>query len=111
MKGIFSGMIMLSLLLGTAGTAAAQDSTQALYKSKCQICHGPDATGSPAGQKLGVKDFQSPEVQKQPDSELLEIARKGKAKMPAYEGKLTNNQIADLIKFMRELAKGAGKGK
>jgi cytochrome c6 len=111
MKVIFCGMIMLGLLLGTARPAAAQDSTQALYKSKCQICHGPDATGSVPGKKLGVKDFQSPEVQKQPDSELLEIARKGKAKMPAYDGKLTNNQLTDLIKYMRALAKESGKGK
>lgn len=105
MKATLCGMIMLGLLLGTAGTAAAQDSTQALYKSKCQICHGPDATGSAVGKKLGVKDFHSPEVQQQPDSELLEIARKGKAKMPAYDGKLTKNQLTDLIKFMRALAK------
>jgi cytochrome c6 len=103
-------MIMLGLLVGAALPAAAQD-TQTLYKTKCQICHGPNATGSPAGQKLGVKDFQSPEVQKQPDSELLEVALKGKAKMPAYEGKLTNAQLTDLIKYMRELAKEAGKGK
>jgi len=103
-------MIMLGLLLGTALPAAAQD-TQTLYKTKCQICHGPDATGSPAGKKLGVKDFQSPEVQKQPDAELLEIARKGKLKMPAYEGKLTDAQLTDLIKYMRGLAKDAGKGK
>ena len=111
MKAILCGMIMLSLLLGTAGLAAAQDATQALYKSKCQICHGPDATGSVPGKKLGVKDFQSPEVQKQPDSELLETARKGKNKMPAYDGKLTNAQLTDLIKFMRGLAKEGSKGK
>ena len=110
MKAIISGMIVLGLLAGAALPAAAQD-TQALYKTKCQICHGPDATGSPAGQKLGVKDFQSPEVQKQPDSELLEIAKKGKLKMPAYDGKLTDAQLTDLIKYMRELAKDAGKGK
>jgi len=110
MKAILCGTIMLGLLVGAALPAAAQD-TQALYKTKCQICHGPEATGSPAGQKLGVKDFQSPEVQKQPDSELLEVALKGKAKMPAYEGKLTNAQLTDLIKYMRGLAKDAGKGK
>jgi cytochrome c6 len=111
MQLMLGAMIMVGLLLGTARPAAAQDATQTLYKMKCQICHGPDATGGPAGKKLGVKDFQSPEVQKQPDSELLEIALKGKAKMPAYEGKLTNNQLTDLIKFMRGLAKGGGKGK
>lgn len=110
MKKILCGMIMLGLLVGLSLPAAAQD-TQTLYKTKCQICHGPSATGSPAGQKLGVKDFTSPEVQKQSDAELLEIAKKGKLKMPAYDGKLTDAQLTDLIKYMRELAKDAGKGK
>lgn len=111
MKVILGAMIMLALLLGAPRPSAAQDATQKLYKMKCQICHGPDATGSPAGKKLGVKDFQSPEVQKQPEAELLEIARKGKAKMPAYEGKLTNDQLTELIKYMRDLAKEGVKGK
>ena len=105
MKAILGGIIVFSMLLATARPAAAQDSTQALYKSKCQICHGPDATGSAVGKKLGVKDFHSPEVQKLPESELLETARKGKNKMPAYAGKLTDSQLTGLIKFMRELAK------
>lgn len=108
MKAIISAMIVLGLLVGVALPAAAQD-TQTLYKTKCQICHGPDATGSPAGQKLGVKDFHSPEVQKQPDAELLEVAKKGKLKMPAYDGKLTDAQLTDLIKYMRGLAKDAAK--
>ena len=111
MKLILSAIIMLGLVLGSARQSAAQDATQTLYKMKCQICHGPDATGSPAGKKLAVKDFQSPEVQKQTDAELLEIAKKGKNKMPAYSGKLTDNQLTELIKYMRDLAKSGAKGK
>ena len=41
---------------------ALADDAEALYKSKCQVCHGPDGKGSAAGQKIGVKDFHSPEV-------------------------------------------------
>jgi cytochrome c6 len=111
MKLMLCAIIMLSLLLGSARKSAAQDATSTLYKTKCQICHGPDAAGSPAGKKLLVKDFQSPEVQKQTDAELLEVAQKGKNKMPAYGGKLTDNQLTDLIKYMRDLAKAGAKGK
>lgn len=111
MKLTLSTIAILGLLLGSVRQSAAQDATPALYKTKCQICHGPDATGSTAGKKLGVKDFQSPEVQKQPDAELLEVAKKGKAKMPAYDGKLTDNQLTDLITYMRGLAKEGAKGK
>jgi cytochrome c5 len=104
-------IIMLGMLLGSVRQAAAQDATPTLYKMKCQICHGPDATGSPAGKKMLVKDFTSPDVQKQTDAELLEIAKKGKNKMPAYGGKLTDNQLTELIKYMRDLAKTGAKGK
>jgi cytochrome c6 len=106
-----TGLFMMILLLGAVRPAAAQDSTEALYKAKCQICHGPDATGSPVGKKLGVKDFQSPEVQKQTEPELLAIAKKGQGKMPGYDGKIPNDQLTNLIKYMRGLANSGGKGK
>jgi mono/diheme cytochrome c family protein len=41
----------------------------------------------------------------------LEVAKKGKNKMPAYGGKLPDNQLTDLITYMRGLAKQAAKGK
>jgi len=102
---------MLGLVLGSARQSAAQEATPTLYKMKCQICHGPDAAGSVAGKKQLVKDFTSPEVQKQTDAELLDVARKGKGKMPAYGGKLTDNQLTELITYMRGLAKSGAKGK
>lgn len=95
--------LALGLLLAAAVPAAAQDAA-ALYKSKCQVCHGADGKGTPAGQKMGVKDFHSPEVQKQTDAELIKITKEGKGtKMPKYEGKLTDDQIKDLVKFIRTL--------
>lgn len=111
MKLTLSATIMLGLLVGSVHQSAAQEAIPTLYKMKCQICHGPDATGSIAGKKLAVKDFTSPEVQKQSDAELLEVAKKGKAKMPAYGGKLTDNQLTELIKYMRDLAKPGAKGR
>ena len=101
MKVIISTMA-LGLLLATALPAAADDAA-ALYKSKCQICHGADGKGSPAGQKMGVRDFHSPEVAKESDADLLKITKEGKNKMPKFDGKLTDDQIKELIKFMRGL--------
>ena len=82
----------------------ADDATAALYKTKCQACHGADGTGNtPAGKKLGVKDIHSPEVVKMSDAELFDITKKGKDKMPSYDKKLTDNQIKDLVKYLRSL--------
>ena len=95
-------MVVAVLALG-AGGAYAQDDAAALYKSKCLVCHGADGKGSPAGLKLGVKDFHSPDVAKMSDAELFEATKKGKGKMPAYDGKLTDDQIKGLIKYIRSL--------
>jgi mono/diheme cytochrome c family protein len=92
----------VALLLAAALPAAADDAA-ALYKSKCQVCHGADGKGSPAGQKMGAKDFQSPEVAKQSDADLIKVTKEGKGKMPKYDGKLTDDQIKQLIKYIRSL--------
>jgi len=93
------------VLLGVVMIArpAMADDAEALYKSKCQVCHGADGKGSAAGQKLGAKDFHSPEVQKQTDAELIEITKQGKGKMPPYDKKLTDDQIKQLVKYIRSL--------
>ena len=101
MKVIIS-ILALGLLLAAAVPAVADDA-EALYKSKCQVCHGPDGKGSAAGQKLGVRDFHSPEVAKESDADLIKVTKEGKGKMPKFEGKLTDDQIKDLIKFIRGL--------
>jgi cytochrome c5 len=67
------------------------------------MCHGADGKGSPAGQKMGVRDFHAPEVAKESDADLLKITKEGKNKMPKFEGKLTDDQIKSLIKFIRGL--------
>jgi cytochrome c6 len=96
------GMVVLLGFLVIARPAMADD-TEALYKSKCQVCHGADGKGSPAGQKMGVKDFHDPEVAKQSDADLIKTTKEGKGKMPKYDGKLTDDQIKGLIKFIRSM--------
>jgi cytochrome c6 len=95
-------MIAAVLALGTAG-AVAQDDAASLYKSKCSICHGADGKGSAVGQKMGVRDFHSPEVTKESDADLIKVTKEGRNKMPKFEGKLTDDQIKELIKYIRAL--------
>jgi cytochrome c6 len=92
----------LGMLLAAAIPAAADDSA-ALYKSKCQVCHGADGKGTAAGQKMGARDFNSPEVAKQSDADMAKITKEGKGKMPKFEGKLTDDQIKGLIKYIHSL--------
>jgi len=57
------------------------------------------------GKNLKLKDLGSAEVQKQSDADLTATITKGKNKMPAYDGKLTKEQIGEVVKFIRTLKK------
>ena len=93
------------LLIASAAWAAG-DEGAGLYKKKCAACHGPDGKGEvPMGKKLGARNLSSVEVQGQSDAQLTEVVTKGKNKMPAYDGKLTKEQIGDLVAYIRELGK------
>jgi len=103
MKAMISTMALGILLAAAIPAAAAADDAAALYKSKCQVCHGADGKGTAAGQKMGAKDFRSADVAKQSDADLIKVTKEGKGKMPKYEGKLTDDQIKGLIKYIRSL--------
>jgi mono/diheme cytochrome c family protein len=83
-----------------------QETGESLFKAKCAMCHGPDGAGKTAmGQALKVADLHSDQVQKLDDAALKGVITKGKNKMPAYEGKLTKDQIDKLIAHIRSLTK------
>jgi cytochrome c6 len=96
----------MGMLFLLAAPLRAQDAP-ALFKSKCAACHGPDGSGNvPMGKTLGVTDLKADAVQKQTDAQLTDSITNGKgAKMPAYKGKLTDDQIKGLVGFIRDLAK------
>lgn len=92
--------------LSVWSTPAAADAA-ATYKAKCAMCHGADGKGdTPVGKKMGIHDFAAPEVQKMSDEELITVTTKGKNKMPAYEKKLSDAEIKDVVSYIRQLAKG-----
>jgi cytochrome c5 len=100
-----SAVIIVAIVFAAAllapSPAVAEDAA-ALWKAKCTSCHAADGSGgTPMGKKLNVKDIGSPEVQKMTDAQLTEIVAKGKNKMPAYDGKLTADQIKALVAHMR----------
>jgi mono/diheme cytochrome c family protein len=57
------------------------------------------------GKKLAIPSLSAPEVQSQTDAQLTEAIAKGKNKMPAYDGKLSKEQITSLVAYIRELGK------
>jgi mono/diheme cytochrome c family protein len=94
---------MAAVVLAAMTVPAVAEDAAALYKAKCQVCHGADGKPSAAGEKMGAKDFHAPDVVKMSDADLVKITKEGKGKMPAYAGKLTDDQITELIKHVRSM--------
>jgi cytochrome c6 len=100
------GAAAIGLVLFFCSPASAQETGESLFKAKCAMCHGADGTGQTAmGKALKIPDLHSEVVQKRSDAELTEIISKGKNKMPAYDAKLSKEQISKLVGCIRDLAK------
>jgi len=100
-----SGISLICLLAIAVMPHAAAQSTPAdtagLYKARCAVCHGADGAGKSAFKN---SDLRSPEIQKQTDAQLQQAVAGGKGKMPAFKEKLTSEQIAGLVTFIRSFA-------
>lgn len=88
---------------------------KAVYEEHCLKCHGEKGKGDGAtAKKLKMKmaDYTNAEMMaKMTDADLTKITASGgesvgKSKlMPAYSDKLNEKQIADVIAYVRALAK------
>ena|SRR5436305_15069739 len=111
MKRFSVAFALFAFAVSLAAVSAVAQSPADNYKTRCQMCHGATGAGdAPMGKKLNVHDFHSDVVQKKSDGELFTIIRdgvttSGKVTMPSSKGKLNDDQIHDLVKYVRELGK------
>ena len=106
MKNIARMLLGLLIVAVVCSTASFAEGGADTFKAKCAACHGATGAGDTAmGKNLKLRDLGSADVQKQSDDELTTIVTKGKGKMPAYDGKLTKEQITDVVKYIRTLKK------
>ena len=76
-----------------------------IFKNECEKCHGMDGKGSKRGKSLGAPDFTNSEWQASvTDEQLIASITNGKEKMPKQEGKLSNEEIKAMVKYVRMLA-------
>lgn len=103
---LFASLLAIGLLTVWTAPSRAQSAGETLFKAKCAACHGPDGKGETTmGKTLKIRDLGSAAVQSQSTAQLTEIVTKGKNKMPAYDGKITKEQIGQLVAYVRELGK------
>jgi mono/diheme cytochrome c family protein len=108
MKKLVAGVSLVAVLCLMGSIARSQDvaNGEKVYKAKCASCHGPDGKGdTAAGKATKARDLGSADVKKESDAEWTDIIVKGKNKMPAYDKKLTDAEVKDVVAYMRSLAK------
>lgn len=97
------GLILVSaaLSLGYAGLAGAADPLAGAktYNQRCATCHG--TRGAPT--MPGVPDFSRGQVLMKNDLALIETINVGKGMMPAFQGRLSEQEILDVIAYIRTL--------
>jgi mono/diheme cytochrome c family protein len=74
----------------------------ALFSQNCAGCHGPDGKGK---KSEGTPDFTDPAFQKSVSPSAMQAAiQNGKGGvMPAWSGKITDEQITSLVTYIRSL--------
>jgi mono/diheme cytochrome c family protein len=79
-----------------------------IYALDCAMCHGDDGDGKGdlADTIKNVTDFTAPDAMKnRTDGELFYIMRKGKGEMPPEGDRAKNDDIWNLVNYIRSLKK------
>lgn len=103
---LFSG-----LFVTISNTAWAQGNPgEAIFKAKCVLCHGADGTGdTPLGKQLQAANLRSKDVQKKSNAELHKVIHDGQANMPPFADQLSDQEIDQVIRYVRSLARNGHK--
>lgn len=90
-------LLVAAVALSLAGTTLAAEGS-AIYASKCAMCHGKDGKGTPVGLKMGAKDLTT---LKDSEAEIAKVVTNGKGKMTPFKGKLSDEEIQAVAKYVK----------
>jgi mono/diheme cytochrome c family protein len=100
--------VLLGIVASVSQMALAEDPRE-LFAKTCAPCHGKDGKAeTPAAKKLGVKDLsQSKLTDAQIVQQIMEGKKdeQGRSKMPAFNEKLTSEQVQSLVSVVKEFRK------
>ena len=110
-KSMIKGAGILVVFVAAAACVSAADVKQN-WEKHCLKCHGADGKGNTKmGKQSGVKDYTDPKVQAEMKEEnALKIIKegiveKGRKKMDPYADKLTEQEMKELIAYIRAFNK------
>jgi len=93
---LISFVIFLYVSVGVAW-AGDPFAGSAIYAEHCVSCHGGDGSGEVAG----TPSFRGGALMSKGEFELRDRVRNGKDLMPRFEGILTEEEIQDVVAYIR----------
>lgn len=97
--GMAAAAMAVALWAAPAGAADIHKGAT-LYTTHCAMCHG--ANGNPV--MPGAPNFRRMESLMRPDMQLLPAIRNGKGSMPGFFGILRDQEVLDVIAYLRTLS-------
>lgn len=98
MKTIATAALLLYAAPATAAKPVASDPGAIVYQEVCQACHMANAKGAVGAGRIaalaGNKNLEYPDY-------AIGVVTGGKGPMPWFRGELTDQQIADVIGYVR----------
>jgi mono/diheme cytochrome c family protein len=97
-----------SMKSAIAKSDASTKAGMAIYTKNCASCHGKAGLGDGVkarALKNSPGDFSKPEFQSLSDGDVFYKTKTGRDEMPKYEGKLTDDDIWNIVNYMRTLKK------
>ena len=89
---------------GAKAQASPAFQVAAFFGSSCAGCHGKDGRGASRSTMI-LPDFSDGSWQsRHPDDALIRSVANGKGVMPAWKDKLTEDQIKEMVVFVRKFA-------
>ena len=97
MKTVFISVIIFLCSAINIAWAGDPFAGSAIYVEHCVSCHGGDGSGEVAG----TPSFRGGALMSKGEFELRDKVRNGKDLMPRFEGILTEEQIDDVVTYIR----------
>ena len=92
-------LVCVLILYPVIGSSASSSEGQKVYQQHCLMCHGAQGISTMAS----APSFKRGEGLFNSDMSLLQRIQTGKNACPAYVGRLKNQQIYDVIAYLRTL--------
>ena|SRR5215212_9583652 len=94
-----------------ASSASADEFAHAreIYGKNCEGCHGPNAEGGLAkvdNKQIKVPSLKSDHAVKHTDERLAKTITNGDEEMPAFKDKLKQEEIAEMVRYIRTVVQG-----